>query len=84
MRWVPARSYCDSQRMLCKLSEWRRKTYLENHSRRDNGRDTQFHQCTTVTGQHHTEPVKRIGSVRGHDTVQGHLAHNQEDQQGQL
>lgn len=36
---------------------------LENHSRRDDGRDTQFHKRSTVTGHHHTEPVKRIGGV---------------------
>lgn len=33
---------------------------LENHARRYDRRDTQFHQCTSVTGQHHSEPVERI------------------------
>lgn len=30
---------------------------LEDHARRDNGSDTQFHQCTTVTRHHHAQPV---------------------------
>lgn len=36
---------------------------LEDHTGGDNWRDTQFHKSTTVTGHHHTEPVKRIRSV---------------------
>lgn len=30
---------------------------LENHARGDDGSDTQFHQCSSVTRHHHTEPV---------------------------
>jgi len=34
-----------------------RNTHLEDHSRGDNWGDTQLHECTSVTGKHHTEPV---------------------------
>lgn len=30
---------------------------LEDHAGRDNGCDSEFHQCTSITSQHHTEPV---------------------------
>lgn len=40
------------------------ETYLENHAGGDNRGDTQLHQGTTVTGQHHTQPVQGIRGVR--------------------
>lgn len=58
--------------------------YLKDHAGGDDGSDTQLHQRSSITGQHHTEPVQRIRGVRRHDTVQRHLAHHQEDQQSQL
>lgn len=36
---------------------------LHNHSRGDNGTDTQFHQRSAVRGQNDTHPVERIGRV---------------------
>jgi hypothetical protein len=36
---------------------------LEDHAGGDNGSDTEFHESTTVTGHHHSEPVKRVGGV---------------------
>lgn len=88
MRWVPARSYQKSHILAnaqypnsnCEFPI----TYLENHAGGDDGGDTQFHQGTPVTGQHHTEPVQRVGGVRGDNSVQGHLTHDQEDQESQL
>lgn len=56
---------------------------LEDHARGDDGSDTQLHECTSVTGHHHTQPVERVGGVRGDNAVQRHLAHDQEDQQRQ-
>lgn len=58
--------------------------YLEDHAGGDDGSDTQLHKSTTVTGQHHTQPVQGVRGVGGHDTVKGHLAHDQEDQESQL
>lgn len=58
--------------------------YLEDHAGGDDRGDTQLHQSTTVTGQHHTKPVERIGSVRGDNTIQRHLTHDKEDEQGEL
>lgn len=46
-----------------------RTTYLENHAGGDNGGDTQFHEGSPVTGQHHTKPVKGIRGVRGDNTI---------------
>jgi hypothetical protein len=36
---------------------------LEDHARGDNRSDTEFHERTTVTGHHHSEPVQRVGGV---------------------
>ena len=38
-------------------------TYLEDHAGGDDGGNTQLHQRTPVTGQHHTQPVQGVGSV---------------------
>lgn len=54
---------------------------LENHARGDDGRDTQLHQRSPVTRHHHAQPVERVRRVGGHDAVQRHLAHDQEDEQ---
>ena len=56
---------------------------LEDHAGGDDGGDTQLHQRSPVTGHHHTQPVERVRGVRGDNAVQGHLAHDQEDQQRQ-
>lgn len=47
---------------------------LEDHRRRDDGRDTQLQQRTTVGGQHGTQPVQRVRGFTGHDPVQRDLA----------
>lgn len=60
------------------------ETYLEDHAGGDDGGNTQFHQRTPVTGQHHTQPIQGIRSIGGDNAIQRHLTHNQEDQQGQL
>jgi hypothetical protein len=57
---------------------------LENHARSDDRRDTEFHQSSTVRGHHHTQPVERIRAVGRDDAVQGHLAHDEEDEEGNL
>ena len=62
----------------------RLESYLEDHARRDNGRDAQLHQRTAVAGQHHAQPVHRVRGVGGDDAVERHLAHDQEDQERQL
>ena len=36
---------------------------LENHARGNDGRDSQFHECSPVTRHHHTQPVERIRRV---------------------
>jgi hypothetical protein len=56
---------------------------LEDHAGGDDGRDTQLHQRSPVTGHHHTQPVERIRSVRRHNTVERHLAHHQEDEESE-
>ena len=63
---------------------WETATYLEHHAGGDDRGNTQFHQRTPITGKHHTQPVQRIRSVGRDDTIQGHLAHDQEDQESQL
>jgi hypothetical protein len=37
--------------------------YLEDHAGGDDRGDTQLHESTTVTGQHHAEPVQGVRSV---------------------
>jgi len=36
---------------------------LEDHARGDDRSNTEFHEGTTVTGHHHSEPVERVGGV---------------------
>lgn len=36
---------------------------LEDHTGGDDRSNTEFHECTTVTGHHHSEPVQRVGGV---------------------
>lgn len=57
---------------------------LEDHAGGDDRGDTQLHQSTPVTGQHHTKPVQGVRRVGGDDTVQRHLTHDQEDEKSQL
>src|ERR1700749_2152854 len=45
---------------------------------------TEFHQRSSVRRHHHPYPVQGIRAVRGHDAVERHLAHDQEDEQRQL
>ncbi|KAJ6440062.1 tRNA isopentenyltransferase [Purpureocillium lavendulum] len=56
---------------------------LEDHARRDDGGDAQLHERTAVTGDDHAQPVQRVRVVRGDDAVQGHLAHDEEDEERQ-
>ena len=56
---------------------------LEDHAGGDDGGNTQLHQRTSVTGHHHTQPVERVGGIRGDNAVQRHLAHDQEDEERQ-
>lgn len=54
---------------------------LEDHARGDDGGDAQLHERTTVTGNDHAQPVQRVRVVGGDDAVQGHLAHDEEDEE---
>lgn len=56
---------------------------LEHHAGGNDGSDTQFHQCTSITRDDHSQPVERIRIVGRDDTVQRHLAHHQEDEEGE-
>lgn len=56
---------------------------LEDHTGGDNWCNTQFHQSSSVTSHHHTQPVYWIRAVGRHDTIQWHLAHDQKYQEGQ-
>jgi len=51
-------------------------TYLEDHARRYDGRRSQLHQGSSVTCQHHPEPVQWIRVVGGDNAVKWHLTHN--------
>lgn len=53
--------------------------YLEDHAGGNDRSGAQLHQSSSVTGQHHTEPVDWIGGVRGDNAIKRHLAHDQED-----
>ncbi len=52
---------------------------LHDHSRGDDGRDTEFHERTSVGGKNDTHPVQRIGAVTGDDTVKRDLRRYQKD-----
>ena len=55
---------------------------LHEHARGDNGGDTELHEGSTVGGKDSTHPVERVRRVGGHDSVQGDLRANQEDEEG--
>lgn len=55
---------------------------LHDHTRGDNGRDTQLHESTLVRGQDDSEPIQRIGSLLLDHTVEGDLTANQIDEEG--
>lgn len=54
---------------------------LEDHARGDDGGDTQLHQRTSVTRHHHAQPVERVRGIRRHNSVEWHLAHDEEDEE---
>jgi hypothetical protein len=55
---------------------------LHDETRSDDGRDTEFHECTTIGGENDTNPVEGIGRVRGHDTEEGNLTADKENEEG--
>jgi hypothetical protein len=55
---------------------------LHDHSRGDDGTDTELHQRPPIGGQDDTHPIERVGGIRGHDTIQRHLRADQEDEEG--
>lgn len=52
---------------------------LHDHTRSDDGSDTELHKSTTVGRENDTKPVKRVGRVRRHDTVKRDLCANEEN-----
>lgn len=55
---------------------------LHDEAGSDDGRDTEFHQCSTIRGQNDTNPVEGIGGVRRHDAEKRDLAAHQKDEKG--
>lgn len=55
---------------------------LHDHSGCQDRGDTEFHQRSSVTCENDSHPVQRVGGIRGHDSVEGYLGHDQEDQKG--
>ena len=55
---------------------------LYDHAGGVDGGDAKFHESTAVRGQDDTHPVKWIGGVRRHDTVQRDLRTDKENQEG--
>ena len=64
------------------LNQIRTRQELHDHSTRYDRRNTQLHQRPTVRGQDDTHPVEGVGGVRRHDTVEGYLRANQENEEG--
>lgn len=60
------------------------KIYLENHAGGDNWSNSELHQCSSVTGQHHAQPVQGVRGIGRHNAIKRHLAHDQEDKESQL
>ena len=46
-----------------RLLPMRLESYLEDHARGDDGRNTQFHKSSSVTRHHHSQPVQGIRGV---------------------
>ena len=54
---------------------------LHDHSRGNDGCDTEFHERSTVGCEDYTHPVQWVRRVGGHDSVQRHLRAYQENKQ---
>ena len=54
---------------------------LHDHSRGNDGCDTEFHERSAVGGEDYTHPVQRVRRVGGHDSVQRHLRAYQENKE---
>lgn len=55
------------------LDEVGARKQLNNHTRRHDGRNTEFHERTTVRRQNDTHPEERIRAITRHDAVQWNL-----------
>lgn len=55
---------------------------LHDHAGSDDRGDTELHQGTSVRRQDRSEPVKWIGRVGRHDTVERDLGADEEDEKG--
>lgn len=64
------------------IDQLRTSQKLHDHTRSDNGGDTEFHEGTTVRSHDSSKPVKRVGRVRRHDPIQWDLRTDEEDKQG--
>ena len=56
--------------------------HLHNHSRGDDGGDTQLHEGSPVGSENNTEPVERIRILRRQDSKERDLTEHKEDEQG--
>lgn len=63
------------------VDELRAREELHDHAGSNDRGDTELHERAPVGGEDGSEPVERVGRVRRHDTVQGHLRAHQEDEQ---
>lgn len=52
---------------------------LHNHARSHNRTDAEFHERPSVRGQDDTHPVERVRGIGRHNSIEGHLGANQED-----
>merc|ERR1719253_862292 len=55
---------------------------LHHHARRNNGGDAELHERAAVRGEDHPHPVERVGGLVRHDAIEGDLAADEEDKQG--
>lgn len=58
------------------FDEIRASEKLHDHSRGDDGCDTELHKRTTVRGEDDTHPVERVRRVGRHNAIERHLGTN--------
>ena len=61
---------------------WRQQGAADDQAGRDDRGDTELHEGTAVRGEDDSHPVERVGGIRRHDTVEGHLRADEEDEEG--
>ena len=63
------------------LDDLRAREQLHDEARRDDGRDAQLHEGSSIRRENYADPVEGISRVGAHDAEEGDLAADEEDEE---